>query len=528
MPADLKLLPASLHDKGQAQQNHAPSPHQLQTALRSTFEQLLQSATQSDQATFMAYEASLVQKVRELGKLLLMLFLCVREQRSRAQTPQTVRLQDHSYALRPAQPRNLSTMFGPIRYWRSYLRGKGGRGLHPLDVELGLTTDRLSMNLLSLCSRLATMLSYAKVHATLGWFLGSAPSTEVIEQTVLGLGRRTAQWFEQTPAPPDDGEVLIIQIDSKGAPTATQTELQRRRGKRRQNPHPESARHRGRARRALYGNKPRRKKGDKSKNARLATMVVMYTLRRAPDGTKLLGPLNKRSYASFAPKRHAFAVARREADKRGFTKDCGKLIQILTDGDEDLATYAKEYFPEAIHTIDVVHVLEYIYQAGECLYKEGSAELRAWVNAQKELLYSGKEALFVARCKRHYNALPATGPGNKGRRERLWSALRYVEKRLHQMNYKELLDLDLELGTGMVEGGVKNLIGARFDFGGSRWIRERAEALLQLRCIELNGQWESFIAWLHDDHRHRGRHHGERIRIQHATPGPLPTLGLAA
>lgn len=69
-------------------------------------------------------------------------------------------------------------------------------------------------------------------------------------------------------------------------------------------------------------------------------MLVMYTLRRASDGTMLLGPLNKRVYASFAPKRHVFAIARREADKRGFTKDCGKQVQLLTDGDEDLANPA--------------------------------------------------------------------------------------------------------------------------------------------------------------------------------------------
>src|SRR3989454_9205439 len=27
------------------------------------------------------------------------------------------------------------------------------------------------------------------------------------------------------------------------------------------------------------------------------------------------------------------------------------------------------------------------------------------------------------------------------------------------------------------------------------WIPERAEALLHLRCIELNGDWERFFAW---------------------------------
>lgn len=528
MSAALKLLPTSLQDKGQADQNHPPSQHELQTSLRATFEQVLHSATHSDQSTFMAYEATLFAQVRQLGQLLLMLFLCIREQRRRTQTPSTVVLHDKTYTLRPPKPRNLSTLFGPIRYFRSYLRGPDGQGFYPLDADLGLTTDRLSFNLLSLCSRLATLLSYAKVHATLQWFLGGAPSTEVIEQTVLGLGRRTAQWFEQTPAPSDDGDVLIIQVDSKGAPTATETELQRRRGPRRPNPHPDSARHRGRANRALYGKKPRRKKGDKSKNARMATLVVMYTLRKDPSGTKLLGPLNKRMYASFAPKRHAFAFARREADKRGFTMQSGKPIQILTDGDEDLAGYAQQYFPEAIHTIDIMHVIQYIYQAGECLYKEGSAELQSWVDEQKQLLYNGNEALVVAEMKRRYDALPLTGPGNKGRRERLWSALRYLEKRLALMNYKALTDADLELGTGMAEGGVKNLIGSRFDFGGSRWIRERAEALLQLRCIEHNGHWDAFISWVHDDHLHRALHNTERIRIQQSTPGPLPTLGLAA
>jgi hypothetical protein len=38
----------------------------------------------------------------------------------------------------------------------------------------------------------------------------------------------------------------------------------------------------------------RGKAGDKSKNARLCTVVVMYTLQRR--GSKLLGPLNKSSH----------------------------------------------------------------------------------------------------------------------------------------------------------------------------------------------------------------------------------------
>ena len=106
----------------------------------------------------------------------------------------------------------------------------------------------------------------------------------------------------------------------KGVPTATDLELHRRRGKRKPNPHPESKRHRGRAKRRARGPVRRRKSGDKSKNARMATMVVTYTLKRViADGRpKLLGPLNLRVHASFAPKKYAFQIARREAIKRGF------------------------------------------------------------------------------------------------------------------------------------------------------------------------------------------------------------------
>ena len=43
------------------------------------------------------------------------------------------------------------------------------------------------------------------------------------------------------------------------------------------------------------------------------------------------------------------------------------------------------------------------------------------------------------------------------------------------MNYQELLQRDLELGTGPVEGAIKNLMGRRMDHGGMRWIKERAE-----------------------------------------------------
>jgi hypothetical protein len=68
-------------------------------------------------------------------------------------------------------------------------------------VALGLIGDRFSWNVLTMAARLATKRSFAEAKATLGLFVPGTPSTEVIEHTVLGLGRHTAAWFEQDPVP---------------------------------------------------------------------------------------------------------------------------------------------------------------------------------------------------------------------------------------------------------------------------------------------------------------------------------------
>ena len=251
----------------------------------------------------------------------------------------------------------------------------------------------------------------------------------------------------------------------------------------------------------------------------------MYTLRRAPDGT-LEGPINKKVYASYAPKRHAFAVARREADKRGFTSDSNKLVQIVMDGDNDLDRYAHELFPEAILTIDVFHVTEYLWQAGACLYKEGSDEQEAWVESQKDALYDSRASDIIKELERRLKQIPRKGPGNKGRRDRLQSVINYLSKRLNKMDYKSLREQDLEVSSGAVEGAVNYVIAKRFDSGGMRWIKERAEALLQLRCIEVNDDWDNFIAYVHDKTSRQIQQEQKNSSLKSKKPSPLPTYGL--
>lgn len=474
-----------------------------------------------DRRGFDEVERGLLPLLFGLGRLLLAYFLARREERSADLVDPWCR---KGYRRRKPERKYLGTFFGQVCFWRIYVRRSGGQGLHPLDLALGLTADGFSSWVLEMCARLSTLVSYEQVTALLLYFLSWSPSKTTVEKAVLGLGRYTQEWFAAAPPPAGDGEVLVIQIDSKATPTATEEELEKRRGKRSKE-RPLSPRHRGRVKRARRGPKKRRKPGDKSKNGKAATIVTMYTLKKGKDKDGkhvLLGPINKKVYASYAPKRHAVAVARREADKRGFAVDSGKTTQIVTDGDEDLESLVKELFPEARHTLDIVHVLEYVWEAGRFLFKEGSAELAAWVKKQESLLYKGKAVLVIQHI------CDARSQVARGPRERLNEIRDYLAKRVRLMDYHELREQDLEVASGAVEGAVRHVIAKRFDSGSMRWIKERAEPLLQLRSIEINGDWRAFMLFVKRRLLQKSQREAPVQRLLTTKPPSLPTFGMAA
>src|SRR4051812_23070242 len=268
--------------------------------------------------SFLEFEAALLGLLRSLGCLLMQLFLRARHHRT---DPAVWQARGYRVA-DPTAGRTLKTSCGPVPYARAFLvpRRGGGPGVHPLDVALGLTRDAYTPLVIGWFCRLATRVSFQVARDLGAMFLGAAPPASAIEEWVLGLARPAYAYLSEGPLPQDEGEVLVIEVDGKAAPTATEEELARRRGPRSRHPRGCDCgcqRHRGRARRKRRGRKPRRKKGDKSKNGRSATLVVMYTLRRGADG-RLHGPCNKKVYGSFDTRRAALEWAREQATRRGF------------------------------------------------------------------------------------------------------------------------------------------------------------------------------------------------------------------
>jgi hypothetical protein len=446
---------------------------------------------------FFVFEMKLQPLVWDLGRLLVGFFLLARHLRLQ-RLGQRYAGYRRFYKL---VPRKLQTLFGEVTYERAYwFKTLGGGGFHPLDAALGLTRDGFSPWVISVACRLSAYLSYAKTTLIMSAFMGWSPSTETVEQWVLGVGRRGSAYMASSPPFPDkDGEVLVIEVDGKAVPTATQAELDKRRGPRHKaNCSCGCQRHRGQGRRrgpkAGKSGKNRRKKGDKSKNGRSATLVAMYTLKCGKDG-KLHGPINKRVWGSFASRKEMIRWVREEATRRGFGPKTKKTIQILVDGEICLAQRLRKLFRKAILTLDIRHVEERLWQAGRAFHSEGSAELAAWVEELRTVLYKRGGKALVKRLWERYGEIACRGPGTKRKRKALGSLLTYLEPRAKMMRYAKWLKQDLVIATGVIEGAVRYVIGERMDCSGMRWIEEKAEAILHLRCIEVNGLWDDFFNW---------------------------------
>lgn len=447
-------------------------------------DRVLKYADATGVATLDSVERELWTALLGLGRAVMALFLAKHAARPRAATyvHEEVR-----FAFDPETRRRteIGTRFGKVAFARGIGRPMGGRHRAdlPVDRDLGLCAG-FSLGTVTAVAQLCAMMAFRTARELFKEFHEWAPSSRATLRMVDAVGAEARGFLDADAAPDDDGSVLVVQVDARGAPMISATEhTRRRRRKERVN----GTRRHARRRRKREHPRPRRKKGDKSKNAKLAFVGVIYTLRKTRTGWE--GPINKRLIATFESHEALFRWLAEHAKQRGYGR---KRSFFLADGSEHIWRCYEKYFPKAVPCIDWYHVAEKLWEAGGCLHPEGSDALRLWVQEQQSCLRSGNVTDVLDTLAEAYAKIPTTGPGNKGRRKRLLTVTQYLVNHEHRMPYHTLRNEDLDIGTGAVEGAVRNLVGLRLDGPGMRWGRDRAEMILQLRCIVVNGQWAAF------------------------------------
>ena len=395
------------------------------------------------------------------------------------------------YRYRGCSNADVRTRFGVLWLKRPMYERVSGSGpalVAPEDRRMGLAAGRMSLGVHLLTAWLIAQTTFDATVSVLGKLSGYAPSKRTALGIADSLGPVAAGFLADLPAPDGDGQVLVISFDDKAAPMirASAHELRCR-------PHKKLGRGvpRGKARRQQKRRERprlRRKKGDKTKNGRSAKVAVVYTLTVRPDGS-VEGPINRRILATFGARSTLVEQVAREAELRGYPQ---KRTLFLADGATTLWEIQRKHFSEATPCLDWFHLCEYLWAAGGALHDEGSEALAAWVHARQDELRAGRIDDVLTAIEEVREAIGASGPGTKGRRTRVNEALRYLRNHRQMLPYDKLLADGLDIGTGVMEGAVKHAVAARLDGSGMQWSPRRAENVLALRLVLVNGLWDAF------------------------------------
>lgn len=469
----------------------APIIHDIQMA----FDNLIDFVTGEEAHTAQIYdiERGLLRRLLALGRQLLALFLAVRA-RAIAHTP-VLDEQGHSIAYHSDKRRSYLSLFGLIHFRRPYFYAPFVGSLMPLDAALALPQDRYSDLLREMSESLAVEVPYQKTAAFFERFFGVSLSSRVLAEMVERDAGDVAAFYEDKSAPVSgkEGLFLVLQADGKGVPLVRneQGQLQKKEA----------------IVTGLYMSNARVRSAEDvvasfyRKQARTDACAHDTATDTATD-TAALRPQQKQLWATLEGKDAALDRLQDRVRRRQ-----GPHIQAqvaLCDGDPALQARIEARFPAFALVLDFVHVSQYLWKAAEVLF-EVQEKRQGWVEQQAaQLLRSEVEAVIASL------ETEAAGHGS-WRREKLRQVAGYFRRNVGRMDYGRYLALGWPIASGVIEGACRHLVKDRCEGTGMRWTRSGAEALLGLRSVYVNGDWEAYHVF-HRKREHR-RRYGESAPV---------------
>ena len=161
------------------------------------------------------------------------------------------------------------------------------------------------------------------------------------------------------------------------------------------------------------------------------------------------------------------------------------------DGERQLWNLQEEWFPRAVGILDLFHALERLWEVSHCLHAEKSPEASAFVTHHLQMLLDGKVGYVI----REFRRLIAKHDLKGAKKKTVQSAITYYDNNRENMRYDEYLCAGYPIASGVIEGACHHFVKDRMEGAGMRWELEGAQAMLSLRAIYLNGQWDDFIAY---------------------------------
>jgi hypothetical protein len=445
-------------------------------------------------------EREVFRQLLGLGHTLLAAFVAVSgdgDIGSEADTPEgrTVR------RLPERHDRRYVSIFGELIIGRVAYGTREGQKIErvPLDERLALPEGDFSYVLEDWGQRLGLKGSFAEAGQSLEMLLGLRVGVRALEQMnrVVAGHARSFQDALEPPPPGEEGPLMVVTADGKGVPMRRPEE---------------------------DGPKPhhRRTKGEKANKKQMACVGAVYSIkpfvRKSED---IIDEVLRDEKARERPEpqhKHVWAEMTREVEgqppvtaKEGLfchladelaARNLGhdRPVVCLMDGERALWDAQAVYFPEAVGILDLFHVLERLWAVAHCFHKEGSDEAKEFVEQRLRDLLQGRVGYVIGGLRRRLKAEELSGQ----RRKVIRSALEYLGNNKAHMRYDEYLAAGYPIGSGVAEGACRHLVKDRMEQTGMRWTVEGAQAMLHVRALYLNEQWEEF-------HEHRVKREQARL-----------------
>jgi hypothetical protein len=334
------------------------------------------------------------------------------------------------------------TAAGPVRLRRLYLRcPRCGTARYPLDAHLGITGFVSPQAQRLLCLAGASW-SFDQAAAHLHEFCGLRVCDNTIRSVCQTHGGAMRAWQRTAAAATGAFQAADGDLEFQTDGTAVHTT----RGWREMRLSVFAKRHRG---------QPVRSRDDWEQRDLPAPHVRV--LQAGIRTGEQLGPAWRRQAAWLGVRQTA-------------------ALSVLADGAKWIWRQQEQHLPGAVGVLDIYHAVAQLWAAAHAHFGEGSAAAAAWVEARRATLLQGGASALLAE-------LPAS----------VWASVRdYFAPHTAHTDYAGRLARGQTIGSGLVEGSCKQVIGRRLKQTGARWKVRRVERMAALCAVQASGQWEAY------------------------------------
>jgi hypothetical protein len=383
------------------------------------------------------------------------------------------------------------------------------RNLHPADAVLNLPVGRHSAGLQRLAAVEAARGSFADARAAIERASGVRLGKRQVEQLARTAAVDTEAFYAARRPRPRPDRVLGLQADGKG--------IVMRPGSLR----PGTA---TRAAKASGKLATRLSPGEKHGRKRMAEIVAVYDLDPAPRTIADIIPTRRRSQQDTPARRPGPVVTGKwlaanvtddipaviaamfdEAERRDPAHE--RTWVALVDGNrQQIDTIREQATTRGVAVtvvIDFVHVLEYLWKAAWTFFYPGDRDAQSWVADQARTILTGRAVDAAATIRYQADEAGFRGSERTGADE----AAAYLTRKAPYLDYATALASGWQIATGIIEGAARFLIKDRMDITGARWSTPGAEAVLRLRAVLANGDFDAYWQW-HQQQELRRNHLG--------------------